>query len=80
MASGTLNKMRDQKKRKSCETFTNKVRISVPQPDDKADTRKHQTEIGTPPSSQNLDGLEVGNYSFIHFNSDCFLFELSFHF
>ena len=47
-----------------------KVRISVPQPDDKADTRKHQTEIGTPPSSHNLDGLEVGNYSIVHFKSD----------
>ena len=34
--------------------LTEKVRISVPQPDDKADIREHQTKIGTPPSLANL--------------------------
>ena len=76
MASEILIRIRSIGKERSHEKpLLNKVRISVPQPDDKADTSKRQTGIKAPFPSLNLDGLEVGNYLLIHINSDCFLFE-----
>ena len=70
MASGTLNKMRDQKKGSHEKPLLKRSEYLYLNQMTEQTLEKYPTGIETPPSSQNLDGLEVENYSIFHFKSD----------